>query len=103
MLFPSRREFLGSSLAALAAGPILPDDKPATPAPRVSDDPPFQPTTLFLTWQRDPTTTMTVQWVGVQGETSDTRVYHAATAAGPFQAQPTAVKPYPLSDFKVFR
>ncbi len=22
------------------------------------------PTALFLTWQRDPTTTMTVQWVG---------------------------------------
>jgi hypothetical protein len=98
----SRRAFLGTSLAGLAAGPLLAADKPGKP-PKVPDDPAFQPGTLFLTWQRDPTTTMTVQWVGVKGETADPQVYHAATPAGPFTATPTAPRPYPLSDFKVFR
>ena len=47
----------------------------------------FQPATLFLTWQRDPTTTMTVQWVGTVGETADTRVYYSTGAAGPWLGQ----------------
>src|SRR4051794_18417711 len=28
------------------------------------DEKRFKPDTLFLTWQQDPTTTMTVQWIG---------------------------------------
>jgi len=104
-MFPlSRRAFLGASLAGLAAGPLLAADKPeAVRLPKVPDDPAFQPNTLFLTWQRDPTTTMTVQWVGVNGETADTKVYYSAAQAGPFLVQPTLPRPYPLSDFKVFR
>lgn len=173
MFDPSRRGFLASSLAALAAGPGLassalaakgkdePAIAPASPATapgadpadsavadphagtvaadpvvKDADDPTFIPATLFLTWFRDPTTTMTVQWVGTQGETSDTKVYYlpvglsaaaaaastrpsAATrpsATGPATTQPaglpklsswpnkpTVAKPYPFSDFKVFR
>ena len=57
MLSPSRRAFLGTSLASLA-GPLFAADPPSVPAP---DDPPFQPSTLFLTWHRDPTTTMTIR------------------------------------------
>ena len=56
MLRPSRRAFLGTSLAALAATPLIRADAPADPPPpRVPDDSAFQPNTLFLTWQRDPT------------------------------------------------
>src|SRR5262249_40406590 len=62
-----------------------------------------RPSTLFLTWQRDPTTTMTVQWVGTAGETADTNVYYSPVKGGPRQTQPTTARPYPLTDFKVFR
>ncbi len=106
----SRRAFLGASLAGLAAPPLLAadkaDDKPidlGALLSRAGDDAAFQPSTLFLTWQRDPTTTMTVQWVGVKGETDDTKVYYARAASGPFEAEPTVPRPYPKSDFKVFR
>jgi hypothetical protein len=57
----------------------------------------------MLTWQRDPTTTMTVQWVGVASETADTKVYHAKARGGLWQAQSTTVRPYPLSNLKLFR
>src|SRR5262249_19168338 len=102
----SRRGFLGTSLAALAASPLFGQDKSADPpakVPRVPDTPAFEPNTLFLTWQRDPTTTMPVQWVGVRGETADTNVYYAPGIGCPFEKQPTAARPYAETDFKVFR
>ena len=46
------------------------------PLPKLRESPAFQPDKLFLTWQRDPTTTMTVQWIGTVGETKDTNVYY---------------------------
>ena len=44
--------------------------KPLAPPVNLGDVT-FNPATLFLTWFRDPTTTMTVQWVGTRGETPD--------------------------------
>src|SRR5438552_4168586 len=103
-MFPlSRRAFLGTSLAGLACGQILGADKPAADVKPLADDAPFQPSTLFLTWQRDPTTTMTVQWIGATGETADSRVHYTAAAIGPWQTKPSSPKPYPLTDLKVFR
>ena len=99
----SRRAFLGTALAGLASGSLLAADAPDGPPLKIRDDPPFRPDTLFLTWQRDPTTTMTVQWVGALGETSDTTVSYAALPDGIWQAQPTSAKPYPRTDLKVFR
>jgi phosphodiesterase/alkaline phosphatase D-like protein len=46
---------------------------------------------------------MTVQWLGTVGETADTTVAFSALPDGQRQVQPTAVKPYPMTDFKVFR
>ncbi|HZY83379.1 MAG TPA: metallophosphoesterase family protein, partial [Gemmataceae bacterium] len=77
-------------------------DKPAAPV-KARDDFPFQPSTLFLTWQRDPTTTMTVQWVGVRGETTDTAVHYSPECYDEWKEQPTDAKPYPMTDLKVFR
>jgi hypothetical protein len=99
----SRRMFLGASLAALAGGRVLGEDPPQDPVLKTVEDPAFQPSTLFLTWQRDPTTTMTVQWVGASGETADTNVSYGAVRFGGWQTQPVTVKPYPQSDLKVFR
>jgi hypothetical protein len=103
-MFPlSRRAFLGASLAGLASGRILGAQQPAQPAKPDDEQAAFQPSTLFLTWQRDPTTTMTVQWVGASGETADTNVSYAALKAERWQSQPTTTKPYPMTDLKVFR
>src|SRR4051812_41104800 len=110
----SRRGFLASSLTALAAaataraaGPTSAPVSKEGPATNPSDllaalkgtveDPAFQPATLFLTWQRDPTTTMTVQWVGIVGETADTRVYYSSRAIGPWAAERPQVRPYPMT------
>ncbi len=119
MLSPSRRAFLGASLAGFA-GPNLFASDPLNP-PKTGDDPPFQPTTLFLTWHRDPTTTMDVQWVGTRGETANTNVYYRAVTstfaeptaalvgpgatlgAPPWGVQATKTHPYPKTDFQVFR
>jgi hypothetical protein len=103
MFLPSRRAFLGASLAGLVAGQVLGDDKPAAPAVKATDDPAFQPNTLFLSWQRDPTTTMTVQWVGTVGETADTKVSYTLLDGTTWETQETKSKPYPQTDFKVFR
>ncbi len=114
----SRRSFLGTSFASLATSKLLAQDQPAEPKkpveptkpaePKKSTEPAaFQPNTLFLTWQRDPTTTMTVQWIGVSSETADTTIQFAklseAAVTTAWQSQQTATKPYPLTDFKVFR
>jgi hypothetical protein len=103
MMSWSRRAFLGTALAGLASGRLLGADPSKEDLPKVPDDAPFQPSTLFLTWQRDPTTTMTVQWVGAAGETTDTNVFYTALPGGRRQVQPTAARPYPRTDLKVFR
>src|SRR6516164_655337 len=105
MLPLSRRAFLGTTLAGLTTSRLFADEKPKKASPKAaavkeSDDPPFQPSTLFLTWQRDPTTTMTVQWIGVRGETADTNVSYSVLKAGHWQTQATSAKPYPMTDFK---
>jgi hypothetical protein len=102
-MFFSRRLFLGTSLAGLGAAYLFAQDDAAKPLPKLSDDPPFHPDTLFLTWQRDPTTTMTVQWVGALGETTDTTVYYASLGNLRWEAKPAAVRPYPRTDLKIFR
>ena len=88
MLSPSRRAFLGASVAGLAGGRLLAADPPLELNRPVPDDAAFQPSTLFLTWQRDPTTTMTVQWVGTAGETADTTVYYSPARAGRRRGRP---------------
>jgi hypothetical protein len=57
----------------------------------------------MLTWQRDPTTTMTIQWVGAQGEVPDTTITYANCLGGTLQKITPTVKPYPKTDYKVFR
>ncbi len=95
MFLSSRRAFLGTSLGALAAGLVRADSPPDPPVQKGIDDPPFQPNTLFLTWQRDPTTTMTVQWVGTPGETADTKISYKTLKADDWETEKTAAKPYP--------
>ncbi|MCS6851403.1 MAG: metallophosphoesterase family protein [Gemmataceae bacterium] len=99
----SRRAFLGASVAGLAGRVLHAADPIADLFTKVTDEPAFQPSTLFLTWQRDPTTTMTIQWVGAVGETADTNIYYSAMPLGEVAVQPTTTKPYPKTELKVFR
>lgn len=113
-MFPSsRRAFLGSSFVSLAAGPsTLPAAEPKkTPEQNNA----FQPDTLFLTWFRDPTTTMAIQWVAAADAITDTTISYrpldtrsliSGVVAGlsePWQTQKTTANPYPLTELKVFR
>lgn len=99
-----RRNFLGSAIAGLTGAHLLGQTpKPNDGTIKIPDDAPFQPNTLFLTWQRDPTTTMTVQWIGVKGETEDHNVFYTEDGEDYWEGQKTEIRPYPLTDLKVFR
>ncbi len=98
-----RRRFLQSGSLLLAgsyASRLWAADGGMPPA--FAKEPSFEPGALFLTWQRDPTTTMTVQWVGVEKE-GQRPIWYAAELGGMWTSQPVTVKPFPLTDFKIFR
>src|SRR5439155_14483201 len=106
----SRRSFLASSvggLAALSLGPAIPAQEPkkakekavAKAPPPVSNDP---LASLFLTWQQDPTTTLTIQWVGTEAP-GDGSIRVAPLAGGEWRISKTAAKPFPNTELKVFR
>jgi len=75
-----RRQFLASSVggfaAAMAAGPTLLGKEPEV------FDTHFGLDTLFLTWHRDPTTTMTIQWVGDAKEFANTTISYSPFTPG---------------------
>jgi acid phosphatase type 7 len=108
----SRRAFLGASVASLFSGSAFGADKtapsslPTFPTFNVGDVT-FNPSTLFLTWQRDPTTTMTIQWIGTRGETADSRIYYVPTAKSnlwwEWKMAVPELRPYAQTDFRVYR
>jgi hypothetical protein len=92
-----RRRFLGRAggLAAVAAGSFA-VAQPPKPAALPLDETPFRPDTLFLTWQRDPTTTVTIQWIARPKETDDPVVRYCDRGKGEWVTGPTATaKPFP--------
>ena len=113
----SRRTFLGASLTGLAgvgysSDRLWAEDVPSEKLAKHIEGPLFEPISLFLTWQRDPTTTMTIQWIGVPGETTDTNIYYTpdqripiftSLIATPWKTQKTLTKPYPMTGFLVYR
>jgi acid phosphatase type 7 len=121
---PSRRLFLGASFGALASYPLAAqepkkevEEKIPASLKSIGDDPAFQPSTLFLTWHTDPTTTMDIQWIGTVGETADTKIYYTSDKILPpvrvegklvpqkidWKIFETTHRPYPMSELKVFR
>jgi hypothetical protein len=102
MVEVDRRGFLGTSLggfaAALAAGPAVLARGPEDREPEGK-----RPETLFLTWQRDPTTTMTVQWVGKKGEYEEPSVAYSPLTADEWRSVPAKLSPYPMVDLWVHR
>lgn len=62
-----------------------------------------KPETLFLTWQRDPTTTMTVQWIGKELDPKHTAISFTELKKDKWQTIETRDRPYPLSDLRAYR
>ncbi len=62
----------------------------------------LSPDTLFLTWQRDPTTTMTIQWVAAE-TASDKTIHYMPLEGTVAQLAKTITKPFPNTDLKVHR
>ncbi|HWB00029.1 MAG TPA: metallophosphoesterase family protein [Pirellulales bacterium] len=102
MSFPvaSRRAFLGSTLAGLAALPACAADSSGKSKDSRSSS---RPDTLFLTWQRDPTTTMTIQWIGPALNPADATIHYAPSNGGAALNQATKARPFPRSDLTLFR
>lgn len=102
----SRRAFLGASIGGLAVPYALAGHRnvlgPPGPAAHAAT---VAPDTLFLTWQRDPTTTMTIQWVGPQLAPADALVSYATCPAMTciWPARTTTAHDYPFTDLKVHR
>ncbi len=107
-----RRDFLGSSLGGLAAAlsfspPLFADGAAEKTESAGVAAGPAGPDTLFLSWQKDPTTTMTVQWVA-PGSSVDSSIHYdiaekSAAANSVWQLAKTITKPYTNTDLKVHR
>lgn len=103
-----RRDFLGASLAGLAATSGWTrhargagegaSDAATADSGKKSDS----PETLFLTWQSDPTTTITVQWLN-QNSNAQGKVYIARLDETEWKHYPTELRAYQKTDLKLHR
>ncbi len=99
-----RRRFLQAGSLLLAggyAGRMFGDEVAAAPA--FAQTPSFEPTALFLTWQRDPTTTMTIQWIGSEADAASRPIWYSKTGSKEWRQQPGRPKPFPKTDKSVIR
>lgn len=101
MLAFDRRQFLGTSLGGIAlavSGSLMANESSGL---KPNED---RLDTLFLTWQRDPTTTMTIQWVGAPAQASSVPIHFAsAEDNAAWQSVDTQQRAYPRPDLRVFR
>jgi hypothetical protein len=103
-----RRSFLASSFGGLAAalsyGPALFGQDDFTPEVETAlpERERFAPASLFLTWRKDPTATMLVQWVGPEVK-EDTAIHYVPLDGEIWQRTRTVTKPFPNTDLKVYR
>lgn len=95
----SRRGFLSSSLGGLAALSLGSEFLAAEDAPAGTQG----AESLFLTWQRDPTTTMTIQWVGPQMAAAKSSIRFAPAAMQEWKNADTQLRPFPDTDLQVHR
>src|SRR5580692_3330894 len=81
------------------------EDAATAPAavPAFAEKPTFDPSALFLTWQRDPTTTMTVQWVGEEKDAATRPIWFAKEGTKEWKSQTWSSRKFPLTDLMIFR
>ncbi len=96
-----RRALLGTALdglTTLAVGTSL-RGQGRPPAPIAG----WKPDSLFLTWRRDPTTTMTVQWIAPAATVGVPIGFTEAGEKTLWRSIATKQHPYPMTDLHVFR
>jgi hypothetical protein len=64
---------------------------------------PTQPAGLLLTWQHDPTSTITIDWHTVPGDRADPVVQFRPAGAGEWRRAEAQAHPFPYSDRTVHR
>src|SRR6185295_8221814 len=72
-------------------------------APQFAEEPSFEPMVTFLTWQRDPTTTMTIQWIGTPEEGASRKIWHSKAGSMEWHETVHTGKPYPKTNYQIFR
>ncbi|WP_437222773.1 purple acid phosphatase family protein [Planctomicrobium sp. SH661] len=102
-----RREFLGSTLAGLSAGlfagsPLTMAKSSSKEQEKLPGNPVSGPDTLFLTWQADPCTSMTIQWLDAEGS-SDQMIEFSPFGEDRWGRMTVRLKEYPGTDLKVHR
>jgi acid phosphatase type 7 len=110
----ARRAFLGLSAPGSALVPALTDagrkllvqtvQWAATPGTPVRTDVEFDPIGLFLTWQSDPTTTMTIDWHTLPAEEDrPSQLRYWADGESSKQMATGDARPFPHSDRTIHR
>lgn len=77
-------------------------DEPAA-APAFAATPSFDPDIVLATWQRDPTTTMTIQWIGTEEEGASRPLWFAKDGTMDWKQAVGETRPFPSGKLKVFR
>lgn len=98
----SRRDFLSASLGGITAAALGECVAIAADAPLAAKG----LESLFLTWQSDPTTTMTIQWVGPEGAIDGSIRFTTANdkdISPNWQNEKSQLRPFPNTDLKVHR
>ena len=104
-----RRGFLGTSTFGLAAAltsssnTSAQSDLPRQLEPPLPNGPAPTLDGLFLTWNHDPTTTMTIQWIGADVPAETLPLHYIASNGTVWLTAQTISKPYTGTDLKVFR
>lgn len=94
--FP-RREFLASSLGALASLSLAAESSAEVRVDHLA----ATPRSLFLTWWTDPTTTMVIQWIGP--DIGARMIGYAPLGSSLWRSQITTSKPFPDTRLYVHR
>src|SRR5262245_1435167 len=98
-----RRRFLQAASLAVAGGYAnFALGKSPVEMPKFAANPTFKPRALFLTWHRDPTSTMTVQWIGAEADAAARPVWFAAKG-GIWQSQGHTTRRFPRTDHYLHR
>jgi hypothetical protein len=103
----NRRVFLGTTLGGIASTAVSGHSSlvDVAPPPRAVEPIPTNLSpqdTLFLTWQRDPTTTMTVQWISPAIGAPNSVRFVTRTGTD-WKDVPTTTRPFPKTTLKVHR
>jgi acid phosphatase type 7 len=99
-----RRRFLQTASLAVAGGYAgFAFGKTTGGAPKFAERPTFEPAGLFLTWQRDPTTSMTIQWVGSEADADKRPVWYAKKGSQSWRQQKFSKRRFPMTDEWILR